>query len=476
MPALSPTMTEGNLAKWCVEEGDEVHPGDVVAEIETDKATMEVESIDEGVIGKILVPEGAEGVAVNATIALLLEDGEDASNIHDQAEEDGVDKLPGSVANSREPQGFSGSASFATELQGADVKVSPLAKRIAEHTGLDLGSIVGSGAHGKILKADVEGALADGGKLARGHGDISAEGALSTIPIEADRIFASPLARRMAIDANVDLENIPGTGPGGRIVRSDLEDIAKIEQPSAERKTSLTGGVLGGAEDKSKIVKLTTMRKAIARRMVESKSEVPHFYLTMDCEIDELLKVRKSLNGAQSDVKISVNDFVIRACALALIEVPSANVAYEGEGDMRQFHTSDISVAVAISGGLITPILHAAEKKGFKQIAAEMKELASRAREGKLMPKEYEGGSFSISNLGMFGVKHFYAVINPPQAAILAVGAGEQRPIVKNGEIVSATVMTCTLSVDHRVVDGAIGAELLAAIKRRLENPALMLL
>jgi pyruvate dehydrogenase E2 component (dihydrolipoamide acetyltransferase) len=218
------------------------------------------------------------------------------------------------------------------------------------------------------------------------------------------------------------------------------------------------------------------MRKVIAQRMAESKSQVPHFYLTMDCELDELLNIRKALNAAQEEVKISVNDFVIRACAMGLMEVPAANVAYEGEGVMRQFHTADISVAVAIPGGLITPIVRAAEQKGFKQISADMKDLATRARDGKLAQEEYQGGSFSVSNLGMFGVKQFDAVINPPQACILAVGAGEQRPVVKEGEIVPATVMTCTLSVDHRVVDGAIGAELLAAIKRYIENPALMLL
>jgi len=229
----------------------------------------------------------------------------------------------------------------------------------------------------------------------------------------------------------------------------------------------------GGA---SEIVKLSTMRKVIAQRMIESKTQVPHFYLTMDCELDELLKVRKSLNEAQEDVKISVNDFVIRACAMALMDVPAANVAFESDNEIRQFHTADISVAVAIPGGLITPIVRAAEQKGFKHISTEMKDLATRAREGKLLPKEYRGGSFSVSNLGMFGVKQFDAVINPPQACILAVGAGEQRPVVKNGEIMPAMVMSTTLSVDHRVVDGAIGAELLAAIKRYVENPALMLL
>ena len=476
MPALSPTMTEGNLAKWCVEVGDEVNPGDVIAEIETDKATMEVESIDEGVVGRILVPEGAEGVEVNATIALLLEDGEDTSTVDVEAAGDDTEKQSGSDPASREYEVSSSTSPSATSLQSADVRVSPLAKRIAEQTGLDLGSIAGSGAQGKILKADVEGALFDSGKLGRNQGAISIEGDRSNIPVEVDRIFVSPLAKRMANDLNVDLEKISGTGPSGRIVKSDIEAVENIKQPLAAPKTSFIEGTTESSEGKSEIIKLTTMRKAIARRMIESKSEVPHFYLTMDCQIDELLKTRKSLNDAQSDVNISVNDFVIRACALALMEVPAANVAYEGEGEMRQFHAANISVAVAIPGGLITPIVRAAENKGIKKISADMKDLASRAREGKLLPEEYEGGSFSISNLGMFGVKQFDAVINTPQASILAVGSGEQRPIVRNGEIVPATVMSCTLSVDHRVVDGAIGAELLAAIKRRLENPALMLL
>ena len=461
MPALSPTMTEGNLAKWHVKEGDEVNPGDVIAEIETDKATMEVESIDEGIVGKILVPEGTEAVQVNATIGVLLEDGEDASAIGE-----------GSASATAAP-------AVSSPPGNADAKASPLAKRIAEQTGVDLGSVAGSGAHGKVVKADVEAAMSVGAARSGGQVDVVTDGPLQeALDADGNRIFASPLARRIAAQAGVSLAGVSGRGPDGRIVKSDVE--AAIA--SAPVKSAVTEDVpfaasvslpAGGA---SEIVKLSTMRKVIAQRMIESKTQVPHFYLTMDCELDELLKVRKSLNEAQEDVKISVNDFVIRACAMALMDVPAANVAFESDNEIRQFHTADISVAVAIPGGLITPIVRAAEQKGFKQISTEMKDLATRARDGKLLPKEYQGGSFSVSNLGMFGVKQFDAVINPPQACILAVGAGEQRPVVKNGEIMPAMVMSTTLSVDHRVVDGAIGAELLAAIKRYVENPALMLL
>ncbi|MEE2996022.1 MAG: 2-oxo acid dehydrogenase subunit E2 [Pseudomonadota bacterium] len=471
MPALSPTMTEGNVAKWHVKEGDEVRPGDVIAEIETDKATMEVESIDEGVVGKIMVPEGAEGIQVNTTIGVLLEDGEDVSSIGDDPEVGAPAPRSEPVDTAQQPVKASSPPNPAPSTRDTDVEVSPLAKRIAEQTGVDLRSVVGSGIQGKIVKADVEAAFSVGGKPADGQVQIETDAVLPE-PVDADgnRIAASPLARRMAADSNVDLVGIAGSGPNGRIVKTDVEAAIALRGAPQTAFSSTPAG------DMSEIVKLSTVRKVIAQRMTESKSKVPHFYLTMDCELDELIRVRKALNDAQNDVKISVNDFVIRACAIALMEVPAANVAYEGEGEMRQHHTADISVAVAIPGGLITPIVRGAEKKGFKQISAEMKDLATRARDGKLLPVEYQGGSFSVSNLGMFGVKQFDAVINPPQACILAVGAGEQRPVVKSGEIVPATVMSCTLSVDHRVVDGAIGAELLAAVKRCLENPALMLL
>ena len=491
MPALSPTMTEGNLAKWHVKEGDQVNPGDVIAEIETDKATMEVESIDEGIIGKILVAEGTEGVPVNEIIGILLEDGEDAAAADEASA--AAKATPAAVAETEavtEPAAVAEPAATVEDapnpvpvVSGGDVKASPLARRIAEQAGVDLGAVQGSGAHGKVVRSDVEAAMSGGGATAQpGNVEILTSGALpQAVDANGNRFFASPLARRMAAQAGLDISAVQGSGPDGRIVKRDIDaavarGVAKPVEPEASIGGSAAEAITPARGDTSEIVKLSTMRKVIAQRMAESKAQVPHFYLTMDCELDELLNIRKALNAAQEDVKISVNDFVIRACAMGLMEVPAANVAYEGEGLMRQFHTADISVAVAIPGGLITPIMRAAEQKGFKRISADMKDLATRARDGKLAPEEYQGGSFSVSNLGMFGVKQFDAVINPPQACILAVGAGEQRPIVKDGEIVPATVMSCTLSVDHRVVDGAIGAELLAAIKRYIETPALMLL
>ena len=409
MPALSPTMTEGNLAKWLKSEGDSVEAGEVIAEIETDKATMEVEAVDEGVLGKIVVPEGSEGVAVNAVIGVLLAEGEDADAIESAP---APPEKPEPAAEPHPPAGAEGIAEKAPArpAPGERIPASPLARRMAAQAGLELSAIQGSGPKGRIVKADIEAVL-------------------------ASDAAASPPA------------------PAG------LPPRAPVTAPAAEDRT----------------VKLSTMRRVIAERMTESKTTVPHFYLTVDCEIDELLKVRSEINKRLENAKISVNDIVIRACALALREVPAANVSWAGEGTMTQHAAVDISVAVAIPGGLVTPIVRNADAKGLVAIAGEMKELAARAREGKLRPEEYQGGSFSISNLGMYGVKSFDAVINPPQACILAVGAGEPRPVVRDGEIVPATVMSCTLSVDHRVVDGAIGAELLGAIKRNIEYPPAML-
>ena len=397
MPALSPTMTEGNLAKWHVGEGDRVNPGDLIAEIETDKASMEVEAVDEGTVGRLLVAEGTENVPVNATIGLLLEEGEDAAALENAVTEA---PKPGAKDDTKRP-------------------AAPGAAAAAEKP--------------------AAGASLPGG------------------------VRASPLARRMAAQAGLELSGIAGSGTGGRIVKRDIE-AAIAAPPSAAT-----------ADDASEIVRLSAMRKVIARRMTESKTQVPHFYLTMDCEIDELLTVRKALNEADG-IGISVNDFVVRACALALMNVPDANVAYENENELRRFRTADISVAVAVPGGLVTPVLRSAETKGLKRISSEMKDLAALARDGNLTPEQYQGGSFSISNLGMYGVRQFDAVINPPQACILAVGAGEPRPVVREGQVVTATVMTCTLSVDHRVVDGATGAELLAEIRRFIAYPPAMLL
>ena len=432
MPALSPTMTEGTLAKWHVKEGDEVTSGDVIAEIETDKATMEVEAVDEGKVGRILVDEGTEGVAVNAPIALLLEDGEDASALDAAASDGNGAAAPApaapetppaapSVEPQAQPQAAAApapqpAAPAASGANGARLFASPLAKRMAAQSGLDLGAISGSGPHGRIVKRDVEAALAGGAPAA-----------------------AAPAPQAAAAPAPVPVEAQP------------FEPEFELEP-------------------------LTSMRRTIAQRLQQSKQTVPHFYLTVDCEIDALLDLRKRLNDkADGAYKLSVNDLIIKICGVALRKVPAANASYSDEG-LKLYKSADVSVAVAIDGGLITPVIRDAGNKGLEVISAEMKDLAARAREGKLMPEEYQGGTFSISNLGMYGIKQFDAVINPPQGAILAVGAGEQRPVVRDGALAVATVMSCTLSCDHRVVDGAVGAEYLAAFKAMVEEPMGMLL
>ena len=432
MPALSPTMTEGKLAKWLVKEGDEVTAGDILAEIETDKATMEVEAVDEGKVGKIMVAEGTDGVAVNKVIAVLLEEGEDASAI------------------SEAPAAPAAPAPKAEAPKAEDAKPAPVNDQITDS------------------------------KVAP-----SAPAAPS-----GDRIFASPLARRIAKDKGVDLAAVKGSGPHGRIVKADVESAkpgaaapAAASAPATAPAAAAAPAAAGpGAKQLADMLGMTYkqeplsgMRKVIAKRLTESKQQVPHFYLTVDCELDELLKVRKELNGRSDDYKISVNDFIIRAVALALKKVPAANASYDESGLLFYDH-ADVSVAVATPAGLITPIIKAAEGKGLAAISNEMKDLAGRARDGKLKPEEYQGGTFSVSNLGMFGIKDFAAVINPPQGCILAVGAGEQRPVVKGGALSIATVMSCTLSVDHRVVDGAVGAQFLAAFKKLIEDPLSMLL
>jgi pyruvate dehydrogenase E2 component (dihydrolipoamide acetyltransferase) len=434
MPALSPTMTEGKLAKWHVKEGDEVAAGDVIAEIETDKATMEVEAVEEGRLGKILVAEGTDAVPVNQAIAVLLEEGESADDI--AAATPQSPKPPAEPAKQAAPQPAAqpappqpaapAAAPAATAEAGGRVFASPLARRMAEQAGLDLGSLNGSGPKGRVVKADIEAALS-GAK---------APTAAAAAPATAAPALAAP------------------AGPGAKQM-ADLLGMAYRQEP------------------------LSSVRKTIARRLTEAKQTIPHFYLSIDCEIDALLKVRKELNAraeAQGgSYKLSVNDFVVRASALALKQVPAANASYDETG-VLYYENADISVAVATPNGLITPIVKQAEAKGLASISNEMKDLAGRARDGKLKPEEYQGGTFSISNLGMYGIKHFEAVINPPQGCILAVGAGEQRPVVKDGALAIATVMTCTLSVDHRVVDGAVGAEFLAAYKKLIEDPLSMLL
>jgi pyruvate dehydrogenase E2 component (dihydrolipoamide acetyltransferase) len=424
MPALSPTMTEGNLAKWLKKEGDEVHSGDVLAEIETDKATMEFEAVDDGRLGKILVPEGAQGVKVNQPIAVLLGEGEDAA---------AIEKTP----------------------EAAPEPAAPEPQPVPTQSGPPQ-------------------ALAEPHRAMGGNG----------------RIFASPLARRMAQQAGLDLAAINGSGPQGRIVKADIEAALAAPRPvpaaaparpavtpqappspilSEERVAALAGNLPYTA------VPLSAMRRVVARRLTESKQTIPHFYLTVDCEIDELMKIRAELNAKSDAYRISVNDFVIRAAALALRQVPAANASWSDEAILR-WGTVDIAVAVALDDGLITTIVKSADRKGLATIANETKDLAARARAGKLKLEEFQGGTFSISNLGMFGIRDFAAVINPPHGGILAVGAGEPRPVVDNGRLAVATVMTCTLSCDHRVVDGAVGAQFLAAFKKLVEDPLTMLL
>ena len=417
MPALSPTMEEGTLAKWLVKEGDSVKSGQVLAEIETDKATMEFEAVDEGVIGKILIAEGTAGVKVNTPIAVILEDGESADAAPAAA------KAPAAPAPVAAAAAAPAAAAPAAKPAGARVFASPLARRIATEMGLDLTKVAGSGPHGRIVKADVEGA--------------KAAPAVAAAPVSAAPATAAP--------AMV-------TGPSTETVLKTYAD-----RPYTE-------------------VALNGMRKVIAARLTEAKQTVPHFYLRRDIELDALLAFRTQLNaGLESrGVKLSVNDFIIKACALALQQCPTANAVWAGDR-VLQFQKSDVAVAVAIEGGLFTPVLKDAETKTLSALSIEMKDLAKRARDRKLAPHEYQGGSFAISNLGMFGIDNFDAIINPPHAAILAVGAGVPKPVVKAGQVVVANVMSVTLSVDHRVIDGALGAQLLQAIKDNLENPMAML-
>ena len=430
MPALSPTMTEGKLAKWHVKEGDTVKSGQVVCEIETDKATMEVEAVDEGKVGRILVPEGAEGVKVNAVIAILLEDGET------EVPKDAAAPAKAEAAPAAEPAKPAPQAAPAAPAEkpaaapaaapapkpaaapsGGRIFASPLAKRIASEKGIDLASLTGSGPHGRILKADVE----------------AAKPAAAT-PAAAPTASPAPKAAPPA---------------GGQPV---------FVAPGDTR------------------VPHTAVRKVIARRMLESKQTVPHFYLTVDLEIDALLAARQSINvvAEKKGTKVSVNDMVIKACAKALRDHPECNASWT-EDEMVQYGAVDISVAVATDRGLITPIVRNADLKGMAQIASEMKDLAARAKVGKLKLEEFQGGGFTISNLGMFGVQHFGAIINPPQAMILAVGAGEERAVARKGQVVVRNMMSCTLAVDHRVVDGAMGAQFLQTLRAYIEQPAAML-
>ncbi|MEM9318354.1 MAG: pyruvate dehydrogenase complex dihydrolipoamide acetyltransferase [Pseudomonadota bacterium] len=428
MPALSPTMEEGTLAKWLVKEGDSVTSGDLLAEIETDKATMEFEAVDEGVMGKILIAEGTEGVKVNDVIAVLLGEGESADDIAAAPANGGsaFSEPPMAAASSPEPAAPAAPAPAALQKTvSGRLFASPLARRIAADKGLDLAQIKGSGPHGRIIKADVENAVA------------------APAPSSAP----APAAKTAPAAASLP------TGPSAEQVLKMYEGRDITEVP------------------------LDGMRKTVAARLTEAKQTIPHFYLRRDIKLDALLKFRSQLNKQLESrgVKLSVNDFIIKACALALQAVPDANAVWAGDRMLR-LAPSDVAVAVAVEGGLFTPVLKDAEQKSLSALSAEMKDLAGRARDRKLAPHEYVGGSFAISNLGMFGIDNFDAVINPPHGAILAVGAGAKKPVIgADGELAVATVMSVTLSVDHRVIDGALGAELLQAIVENLENPMVML-
>jgi pyruvate dehydrogenase E2 component (dihydrolipoamide acetyltransferase) len=395
MPALSPTMTEGNLAKWIKKEGDRVKSGDILAEIETDKATMEIESIDEGILAKILVQDGAQNVAVNSIIAIILEDGEKNVNLDEFIKQNSI-----------------------------------------------------------VAKLD---------EVSEAKGEIASPKIEPQIIHNQEKIFASPLAKKMAQDKGIDLSLVKGSGPYNRIIKEDILSFKQISHKGEIHRNST----------EYKIIPTNNIRKIIAKKLLESKQNVPHFYLSIDCNLDKLMELRNDLNNLSTEhnkYKISVNDFVIKASARALKKVPESNSSWSDDG-ILQYNNVDISVAVAIEDGLVTPIIMNADQKGIIQISEEMKILAKKAKEGKLAPHEFQGGSFTISNLGMYGISHFSAIINPPQSCILAVGAGIDKPIVIDGEICVSKIMTVTLSCDHRVVDGAVGARLLNAFKEYIENP-----
>ena len=428
MPALSPTMEEGTLAKWLVKEGDKVVSGDILAEIETDKATMEFEAVDEGTLARILVPEGTDGVKVGTPIALIAEEDEDAQSV----------KAPAAAA----PNAPAAREAPATSQPPKEAAPAPA--------------------------------------------PTAAPAPAPTAPAQAhggDRVKASPLARRLAEAQGVDLSTLAGSGPGGRIVKADIEAAAgkaPTARPAPAAAPAVAPAVSAPAAVETEIpheaVKLSNMRKTIARRLTEAKQTIPHIYLTVDIQLDALLKLRTELNkGLESrGVKLSVNDMLIKALAVALVEVPECNVSFAGD-HLLKYQRADVSVAVSIPGGLITPIIAGAETKSLSSISKEISELAGRAKEGKLQPHEFQGGTASLSNMGMYGIKQFEAVINPPQGMIMAIGAGEKRPYVINDSLQIATVMSATGSFDHRAIDGADGARLMQAFKRLVENPLGML-
>ena len=451
MPALSPTMEKGNLAKWLKKEGDKVKSGDVIAEIETDKATMEVEAVDEGTIAKILVPEGTQDVAVNDVIAVLAGDGEDVKSAGAGAAKP---TASGAAPKAEAPAARPAPAAAPSPSPAPPAEARPAAPPAAP--------------------AQTQATAT----ASRGNGQ--------------GRVFSSPLARRLAKEAGIELGRISGSGPHGRVVARDVEEARSGKGLKAPAAAPAGGPALAPSMSDKQILSLFEpgsyeivphdgMRRTIAQRLTASVQTVPHFYLTMDCDIGKLLEAREEINAAapkdkekKPTYKLSVNDFVIKAMAIALQRIPDANVSWT-EGGMLKHKHSDIGVAVAMPGGLITPIIRRAETKSLSTISAEMKDFAARARARKLKPEEYQGGTTAVSNLGMYGIKHFTAVINPPHATILAVGAGEERAIVRNGKIEAAQMMSVTLSCDHRAVDGALGAELLGAFKKLIENPVMMM-
>lgn len=448
MPALSPTMTEGTLARWLKKEGEQVRPGDVIAEIETDKATMEVEAVDEGVLSKILVPDGTAGVKVNDPIGVLTEDGEEAAAAPPAAPAPAAAKPQPAPSATAAPQAKPASNGHDTER----VFASPLARRMAKQAGLDLSAMKGSGPNGRIVRADIE--ARQSAAPAPAHGVEAEAGGR-----EADSDKAIPPVQTTISAPTVAPAATPALAAAPAPAPAASPKPAPITAPHT-------------------LVPNNAMRKVIARRLLESHQQVPNFFVTMDCEIDALLKLRADLNSRapkEGGFKLSVNDLVIKAAAATMQRVPALNASFTEDALIR-YDDVDISVAVSIPDGLITPIIRRVGQKGLAAISNEMKELAGRAKAGKLKPEEFQGGTFSISNLGMFGVREFTAIINPPQAAILAVGAGEQRPVVKAGALAVATVMTCTLSVDHRVADGATGAEWMAAFKAIIEDPLSLML
>lgn len=406
MPALSPTMTEGNLARWLKKEGDKVNPGEVIAEIETDKATMEVEAVDEGILAKIVIPQNSQNVPVNSLIAVLSEEGEEKTDIDAFiAKNNNVSPSPKADANLPKP-------------------------------------------HENIAKVEEQ---------------------VAVIKHDASKIFASPLAKRLAKMGNIRLESVKGSGPHGRIVKQDILSYTP---------NIVHNKIVSRNHEEYRLVPNNNIRKIIAKRLLESKQTVPHFYLSIECNVDKLLDIREDINKSFSEDKstrISVNDFIILAVAKALQEVPNVNASW-GEDAIRYYNNVDISVAVAIENGLVTPIVKNANQKNIIELSREMKELIKKAKDNKLTPEEFQGGGFTISNLGMYGIKNFNAIINPPQSCIMGVGASAKRAIVKNDQVIIATIMDVTLSADHRVVDGAVGAEFLAAFKKFIESPALMLI